>query len=86
MQAPITFVCLLMPVVLVQFCLISAHAIDEHRTGIEEEAAEPRAVKSKSVLMGIANSLIGGKTKGTTGGGQVLNNYVFKFFRKRKKQ
>ncbi|XP_025424621.1 uncharacterized protein LOC112693657 isoform X2 [Sipha flava] len=75
MQTPtvITAVCLLMPVLVLQFRLISGHTIIDQHEGIEGNEAEPRALKSESVLMGIANSLIGGKTKGTTGGGQSLS-------------
>lgn len=62
----IAFVSLLMPVLVhLQIRFVSGHAIDQQ---LEDEEAEPRALKSESVLMGIANSLIGGKTKGTTGG------------------
>jgi hypothetical protein len=82
MQTPtvITAVCLLMPVLVLQFRLISGHTIIDQHEGIEGNEAEPRALKSESVLMGIANSLIGGKTKGTTGGGQVQSNRVLLYF------
>lgn len=72
MQLSPTYQLLLLTAVL---CATAGHAIDESRDGPYREHVEPRALKTDSVLMGIAKSLIGGKTGGAASG-QVYTLYV----------
>ncbi|VVC25689.1 Hypothetical protein CINCED_3A021290 [Cinara cedri] len=55
---------------------VSGHTINQNNNRAEDydrdDWKEPRALKTESVLMGIAKSLIGGKI-GSTGGGQSLS-------------
>lgn len=67
MQMPVTwFVCLLLLVI----GSVSGHTIDEHRVedyGADQKENKLRDVKPESVLMGIAKTLIGGKTGAASG-------------------
>jgi len=49
---------------------------ENHPDEVYREYGEPRALKTDSVLMGIAKSLIGGKTGAASG--QVQNNKGFR--------
>jgi len=77
MQTPVTwFVCLL----LLATRSVSGYTIDEHRTedyeADHQKESKPRDIKPESVLMGIANTLIGGKTGAASGQVYILNNML----------
>lgn len=70
-------VCVLLQLSVVRFTLAGQREADQLRA--EEEAvdrtgAEPRGLKPESVLMGIAQSLIGGKK--TVASDQVYTHYI----------
>jgi len=67
MQTPVTwFVCLLLLVIR----FVSGNTIDEHFAedyGANQKENKLRDIKPESVLMGIAKTLIGGKTGAASG-------------------
>lgn len=76
MQTPVTwFVCLLLLVT------VSGYTIDEHNAedyGADQKESKLRDIKPESVLMGIAKTLIGGKT-GAASGQVYIEQYDFFF-------
>lgn len=80
MQTPVTWfiVCLLLLVTQ----SVSGYTIDEHSAedyGADQKDSKLRDIKPESVLMGIAKTLIGGKT-GAASGQVYIEQYNFFFF------